>query len=68
MGETKLVDTSFNSPGKNSYMHQKSDAYINLTRNTLPKFASVTWDFQSCFHELFPACRNSFSLCVHIHL
>ena len=68
MTETKSVETSFNLLNKNSYIHQKSVAYINFTRNTLPKFASVTWDFKSSFHELFPAHRNSFSLCAYIHL
>ena len=65
MAETKSVETSFNSLNKDSYIHQKSVAYINFTRNTLPKFVSVTWDFQSSLHELFPPHRNSFP-CVRI--
>ena len=40
--------------------------HIYFTRNTLPEFVSLTWNFQSSLDELCPNLPDSFSLCISV--
>ena len=42
--------------------------HIYFTRNTLPEFVSLTWNFQSSLDELCPNLPDSFSLSLYLCL
>ena len=59
MAKTKIVDRSFNSHNKISYI--KNFMYIYI----LTEICQTINYFQSSFHKLFPAHPDSFCLCVY---
>ena len=67
MAKLKIVDESFNCHNKISYIKNLMHVEIYFTENTLPKFVSLTWNFQGSFDKLCPNLPDSFSLSLCVY-